>query len=283
MTKLSKSKCKRPYRVAQVDEHGFGDWVNKQFKNFNQFLGNTAVKGAQVASDVVADVTGVDFLPNGEPSQGSQGMQFDISQLLGPLGSTIEGFQGTGLEIDIDPNLQGDEKNAALLAGFMGLNFQNTQGTRPNRELFTPTQGFYGFQQGGGVGDVLLKNKDVPFVKRMLGPNFQYIKNDDGSISTHLMSTGEVDGKHYAYPELQVVDGKLIRGDLMNALKNENVIEFPNEEAALFFTQNYKKSLPKGSVNTAKKLGDLPKRAIKNYNQGGTVKPIGTVPPPPKF
>ena len=86
---------------------------------------------------------------------------------------------------------------------------------------------------------VLEKHKGVTFVKRMLEPEkYPTIKNKDGSVSSHLMSSGEVDGRHFVYPTLRYRGGKLQKDeDPGTALDSGNVIFFDTREQAEEFAQ----------------------------------------------
>tara|TARA_R110000803_G_scaffold43916_4_gene93266 strand:+ start:6714 stop:7052 length:339 start_codon:yes stop_codon:yes gene_type:complete len=100
---------------------------------------------------------------------------------------------------------------------------------------------------------LLLRNADRPFVQRVLNPEAHPVRqNPDGSVSTHLMAQGEVDGKQYAYPTITVnrEKGRKLSGGLkqrfkkdalIHALRTGNAIEFPTEKEAYNFTKNYKK------------------------------------------
>jgi len=98
------------------------------------------------------------------------------------------------------------------------------------------------------VMGILLANEDKSFVKRILRPDkYPYIKNSDGSHSTHLMSWSgiEKDGKkkYVVYPSI-LYDGKQLRdyGDdaFDLAIKSGNYIEFDSPEKADWFSKRYK-------------------------------------------
>ena len=84
------------------------------------------------------------------------------------------------------------------------------------------------------------------FLDRIDNPeNHPFIRNDDGSISTHRMADAEVDGQYIAYPEIQMIDGELTRLEgraaLDKALETNNFIEFPTaEEASEYARGGYK-------------------------------------------
>jgi hypothetical protein len=88
---------------------------------------------------------------------------------------------------------------------------------------------------------------EVPsFMKRVLNPSqFPVLKNEDGSVSTHMMEDAEVDGKFVAYPTIvQKASGELgrIEGDaLVLAMDTGNYVEFDTqEEASEFAMGGYK-------------------------------------------
>jgi hypothetical protein len=99
------------------------------------------------------------------------------------------------------------------------------------------------------VSSILEANKKKDFVQRILEPNkYPVKKNEDGTISTHLMAYGEVDGKTIAYPTLfyDKENKSLYRPDkpILEALKTKNFITFKNAQEAEWFTQNYKLAMP---------------------------------------
>lgn len=85
--------------------------------------------------------------------------------------------------------------------------------------------------------DLLKKHQDVPFVDRILRPNLYPVRqNEDGSTSTHLMGYGEADGRYFAYPALQLIDGGWVEDeDPTTALERENIIWFDKEAKAKQF------------------------------------------------
>lgn len=94
---------------------------------------------------------------------------------------------------------------------------------------------------------VLENNKDKDFIKRIISPkDYPVINNQDGSVSTHLMASGEVDGKGIVFPTIIHENGKLKKLDMEDAfkyaLKNKQFISFPSPQDANFFAKNYKKA-----------------------------------------
>ena len=95
------------------------------------------------------------------------------------------------------------------------------------------------------INDILGKHKDKDFVKRILYKDkYPVINNDDGSVSTHLMSWGETDGRYLVYPT--IVNGKegLRKLEMdeafRHALGSQEYIEFDNPDDADWFSKNYK-------------------------------------------
>jgi hypothetical protein len=87
----------------------------------------------------------------------------------------------------------------------------------------------------------LNKHRKVPFVKRILDPNAPVRTNDDGSISTVLLSTSggphptdpRLDEPVFVYPTLQFIDGKWVSdSNPTNARNRGNVIYFDNPDKA---------------------------------------------------
>jgi hypothetical protein len=100
-----------------------------------------------------------------------------------------------------------------------------------------------------------------PFMKRVLNPSkFPVLKNEDGSVSTHMMEDAEVDGKFVAYPTIvQKASGELgkIEGDaLVLAMDTGNYVEFDTqEEASKFAMGGYKDHW--GKEDGSQPLSDL--------------------------
>lgn len=101
------------------------------------------------------------------------------------------------------------------------------------------------------------------FVQRYLNPSiFPVVENEDGSVSTHLMSSAEVDGKQVVYPNIvQDADGNLTkmegRDALMYAMEHGEFIEFPTAGGARRFAEGgYKKNWAKGDFDKAIEEGD---------------------------
>lgn len=62
-------------------------------------------------------------------------------------------------------------------------------------------------------GQYVLSDSKLQFEKRILNPSqYPVLTNEDGTISTHEMAWGEMDGKYIAYPTVvQLPNGKLQR------------------------------------------------------------------------
>lgn len=96
--------------------------------------------------------------------------------------------------------------------------------------------------------NILEHNKHLDFVRRLMNPRmYPAIDNPDGSYSSHLMSSAEVDGNNIAYPMI-VYDrranklNKLTPKDAFSyALKTGEYISFPTPEAAEQFATKYKR------------------------------------------
>jgi len=99
------------------------------------------------------------------------------------------------------------------------------------------------------IRKVVEAHSDKNFVQRMLNPNiFPVMQNvlTPGDVGTHLMSSGEFQGKGTAYPEI-IQDsntGKLIRlgrrAAMDYAIKNKQYLPFDTPEEAEYFGKNYK-------------------------------------------
>tara|TARA_A100001515_G_scaffold37288_1_gene29332 strand:- start:4 stop:447 length:444 start_codon:yes stop_codon:yes gene_type:complete len=93
--------------------------------------------------------------------------------------------------------------------------------------------------------NVLKENASVPFVKRILEPEkYPVKKNPDGSISTHLMSSAQIDGRHFAFPTLRLQGDNLVEDKSpMTAYRTGNVVFFDTAEEADEFARGSWKSM----------------------------------------
>ena len=94
------------------------------------------------------------------------------------------------------------------------------------------------------IYDILNKNRNKNFVKRIINPE-KSINLDGGRIGTHLMASGEIDGRHIVYPTIiEKSDGELYqlgnKEAVDYAIKNKEFIEFKSQEEAEWFGQHYK-------------------------------------------
>lgn len=88
------------------------------------------------------------------------------------------------------------------------------------------------------VEQVLLANKHVPFVQRILDPKAPFRKNPDGTVSTHLMADAEVDGRHIAYPTLRRIEGRWVEDpNPTSAMMAGDFIEFSTAAGASEFAR----------------------------------------------
>ncbi len=93
--------------------------------------------------------------------------------------------------------------------------------------------------------NVLKENASVPFVKRILEPEkYPVKKNPDGSISTHLMGSAQIDGRHFAFPTLRLQGDDLVEDKSpMTAYRTGNVVFFDTAEEADEFARGSWKSM----------------------------------------
>ena len=88
------------------------------------------------------------------------------------------------------------------------------------------------------------KKKQPEFVDRINNPNkYPYIKNKDGSVSTHRMAA-EVDekGNWVVFPTIQFDGKKLVqfknnREAMGNAITSGNFLQMPSKEKALSYAK----------------------------------------------
>ena len=93
-------------------------------------------------------------------------------------------------------------------------------------------------------------SSDKEFVQRLRDyPNTPVIQNEDGSVSTHLMNSAEIDGRGVVWPSIQMQDGQLVDhrneewGGLDNAIIQNDTIQM-HPVSAQFYAENYKKFYP---------------------------------------
>ena len=92
----------------------------------------------------------------------------------------------------------------------------------------------------------LIRNSNANFAKRLQDPNRKYITYPDGSWGNFKLAWSEDETGTIVYPEIQEINGELV--DLSNdkeaawksAIKHGDYVYFPSNEAAEWFTKNYK-------------------------------------------
>lgn len=124
------------------------------------------------------------------------------------------------------------------------------------------------------------KKENPRFVQRMSEP-LKYIEWDDDKghhFGTHEMSYGEADGRYFIYPNIQEIDGNLVRYQnsqeaMQNALKNHNILWVNNEDEAKLFTES--EELPDGTFSGYKAgWPDFFKQRPGKYQEGGSINVI---------
>ena len=148
-----------------------------------------------------------------------------------PEGATLREQKPQEFPLPKGATVRGESKKKDWQLG--SLNPETLSQILASSESETPSTGKV------NVASVLEENKDVPFVKRILNPDeYPVVENADGTVSSHLMSYSEADGKYFVYPTL--VDkgqGRLEKPDdpYQEARDTGNVIKFDNEEDAAAF------------------------------------------------
>lgn len=108
---------------------------------------------------------------------------------------------------------------------------------------------------------LLLTNKNMPMIKRVLNPEFNKGKEvfigDSKDPSTHFMEYSSGDGAFWVYPRVQLQKDGTLKDEGDNAYNkardNGNAIKFDTEEEAKEFSWNYKtEQFKKGYVNRSK-------------------------------
>lgn len=101
------------------------------------------------------------------------------------------------------------------------------------------------------IRKLLESHKDLDFVQRILEPEkYPVIDNPDGSVSTHLMSWSNIDGRNIVYPLIRNEGGELRKYDhgeaMLRALSSGEYLEFKTSEEADAFSREYKKVWERG-------------------------------------
>ena len=92
----------------------------------------------------------------------------------------------------------------------------------------------------------LIKNSNANWAKRLQDPNRKYITYPDGSWGNFKLAWSEDETGTIVYPEIQEIDGQLVdlSGDpekaWKSAIEHKDYIYFPSNDAADWFTKNYK-------------------------------------------
>ena len=88
-------------------------------------------------------------------------------------------------------------------------------------DLDTIEEVYNTFAEGGPKEKLIERinsTSDANFVQRLKDPNREYIVNPNGSISTHSMAYVTQDGRAIVYPEVQQINGSLVRVNPAEAL-----------------------------------------------------------------
>ena len=106
-------------------------------------------------------------------------------------------------------------------------------------------------------------SSDKNFVQRLRDyPNTPAIENEDGTVSTHLMNSAEVDGRGVVWPSIQERDGVLIDhrdeewAGLDEAIAQNDTLQM-HPVTARYYAENYKKFYPNIKAEGGS-LGDPP-------------------------
>ena len=157
----------------------------------------------------------------------------------------------------LDKVIKSVKKGGKVFKGNTGMVFVNESGDKSRPSVVA---GVYdrnvGYDRNRETLDFIRRtNGSIRYDKKkgMVTPEFwdrlretspRSISGIDGEPMNVLMSYGEVDGKYIVYPEIQEIDGKLVKleGDeaIDKALSSGNYVVAPNEGVARDFTKNYK-------------------------------------------
>ena len=136
-------------------------------------------------------------------------------------------------------------------------------------DLDTIEEVYNTFAEGGPKEKLIERinsTSDANFVQRLKDPNREYIVNPNGSISTHSMAYVTQDGRAIVYPEVQQINGSLVRVNpaeaLDSAISRRDTLMMSIPEAE-WFTTNYKNYYPKGDT-----FGEGGTIHIKKKNRG---------------
>ena len=107
-------------------------------------------------------------------------------------------------------------------------------------------------------------SSDKNFVQRLNDyPNTPAIENEDGTVSTHLMNSAEIDSRGVVWPSIQEREGKLIDhrdkewAGLDEAIAQNDTLQM-HPVTARYYAENYKKFYPNIKAEGGN-LGDPPK------------------------
>ena len=133
-------------------------------------------------------------------------------------------------------NESGDKSRPSVVAGVYDRNVGYDR-NRETLDFIRKTNGAIRYDKKKGV-------VTPEFWDRLREVSPRSISGVDGEPMNVLMSYGEVDGKYVVYPEIQEIDGRLVKleGDeaIDKALSSGNYVVAPNEGVARDFTKNYK-------------------------------------------
>ena len=149
---------------------------------------------------------------------------------ISPVKPTIDTFQNGG-KPKLNPKETGEEPVGYLEDG---------------TPLYKKGDGTIGPSNGEGNLFELIRVSNANFAKRLQDPNRKYITYPDGSWDNFKLAWSEDETGTIVYPEIQEIDGKLV--DLSNdrdaawksAIEHGDYVVFPSNEAADWFTKNYK-------------------------------------------
>lgn len=112
----------------------------------------------------------------------------------------------------------------------------------------TPEQQAWSEEMGRYLKEILERNNQRRFVRRILFPDNAPVVPDDedpSRVMTHKMAWGEDDGQYYAFPTvMEGENGKLRnygKGAFDEAIRRGEFIRFANPEDADWFSRNYKR------------------------------------------
>ncbi len=149
-------------------------------------------------------------------------------------------------DFDFSDIVESPEKKNSLSQPIQAATTQSQSNWNTNQ---TVSESLKNSSQESGSETPFIEKKPLKEFEQRIQKPFLRIQNEDGSISTHRMASGEVDGKQVAFPTIVNINGKLkelpIDEAFDYAIKNNEYKEFKTQEEAQKYAEGgYKVGTP---------------------------------------